>query len=313
MAAALAVSACTGGSSGRNAAMTESETSTDDDAGSMGSGIPEDTGRSGSATGGTDAHVSTTDTGPQDTVGNDNDDDDNDDDNDSGATSGGELGDWLLTIDNAAAPPSLVRINVATGAGEARCVLPGASTFNSLMLAPDGTLFVHNATQARIDRVDPCDCGFAIVGSTSAGPLKIGPDGEDGMFGIDSGLNALFAIDASTGLANPVGPLGVDVSGSAITFSEALPGLMAIDDANNQLYSVDTQTGAASLIATLSISVTTPGFAYRRLDDTLYVCQADVLYTLGADSGILTPVGPIGLVGDCTSLAAPRRPDACLD
>lgn len=245
-----------------------------------------------------------------DATGSESDATDTDDTDDTTDTVPGQ---WLLTIDDTADPPELVRIDGTTGVGEAICVLPGASSFNSLALTRDGTLYVHNVTLSRIERVDPCDCGFQIVGPTSVGPLHIALGPGDDLLGIEATLDATYRVDVQTGLAHAIGPLGLDFGGSAVTWSDALGGPYAVDDSTSQLYSLDLQTGSATLVATLSQAVATPGLAHRAADDVLYLCEDDTLYELSPASGLLTEIGPIGLAGACTSLTAPYVAEPCLE
>ncbi len=59
--------------------------------------------------------------------------------------------------------------------------------------------------------------------------------------------------------------------------------------------------------------VTDPGLAVHPNDDALYVCDADTLFGLDPATGLLTPIGPLGLQGACRTLAAPQTAVACVD
>ena len=283
--------------------------------------------------GGGTANTGTSTPGQTDDADDDDDDDDDDDtmstddgtssptstgtgdDGASSSTGSPASGDWLLTIDNTAAPPTLVRIDITTGLGETVCPLPGSASYSSLAFARDGSLYVHNSAAGRIERVDPCDCGFQIVGPTSTAALEIAVDADDGLLGTDATLDALYALDAETGLANALGPVGLDLVGAALTWSDKLPlpGPFLIDDTNNQLHSLDVRTGMATLRATLTQMVTSPGLAYHPTLDAMFVCDTNTLYELDVTTGMMTSVGNIGLTGNCTSLTAPRSAQACLD
>jgi hypothetical protein len=88
-------------------------------------------------------------------------------------SAGGEPGDWLLTVDRGSSPPRLVKAGLAGGSVEV-CALPASTDYTSLAFARDGTLYGHNAAQARIDVIDPCTCSFQLVGLTSLGPIALG-------------------------------------------------------------------------------------------------------------------------------------------
>jgi hypothetical protein len=234
---------------------------------------------------------------------------------DSGSTSaGGEPGDWLLTVDRASSPPRLVKVGLAGGPVDV-CALPASQDYTSIAFARDGTLYGHNATQARIDVIDPCTCSFQIVGPTSLGPVALGLAGigDDGLLGLDPALDALVRVDVQTGLGAVIGPLGYLFEGSALAWSDALLQPYAVEGSNDYLYTVDPSTGAATPLQPLSPGVTDPGLAVHPNDDALYVCDADTLYGLDPGTGMMTEIGPLGLQGACRTLAAPQTAVACVD
>lgn len=235
---------------------------------------------------------------------------------DTGSTSTGpgEPGDWLLTVDRGSNPPRLVKVGLRGGPVEV-CVLAASVDYTSLVFARDGTLYGHNAAQGRIDVIDPCTCSFQIVGPTSLGPLALGLAGvgDEGLLGLDAGLDALVRVDAATGLGAVVGPLGYIFEGSAIAWSDALGQPYAVEGANDYLYSVDPSTGAATPLVPLVPGVTEPGLAAHPNGDDLYVCDGDVLYGLDPGTGALSMIGALGLGGACRTLAAPQTAVACVD
>jgi hypothetical protein len=229
-------------------------------------------------------------------------------------TAGGEPGDWLLTVDRGSSPPRLVKAGLAGGPVEV-CALPASVDYTSLAFARDGTLYGHNAAQARIDVIDPCTCSFQIVGPTSLGPiaLSLGAMSDEGLLGLDPTLDALVRVDVETGLGTVIGPLGVLFEGSAIAWSDVAQLPYAVEGSTDSVYSIDPSTGAATLLQPLSVGITDPGLAAHPSDDALYLCDADTLYGLDVGTGALTEIGPLGLQGACRTLAAPQTAVDCVD
>jgi hypothetical protein len=225
---------------------------------------------------------------------------------------GGDPGAWLVTVDNAASPSALVRQDLDTGATTSVCTFPNGTVYGSIEFARDGTLYGHNVGQSRIDTINPCNCGFQVVGPTSVGPLVLAVDADDGMLAIEPALDALVSVDLQTGLANVIGGLGLDFGGTAAAWSDNLTGVYAIDDTTDTLYAVSETTGLASTTVALSQDVTTPGLAVHP-DGTFYACNGASLYELDTFTGELTQVGTLDLAGACTNLTAPRTAVACLD
>lgn len=233
---------------------------------------------------------------------------------DSTSAGGGEPGDWLLTVDRGSSPPRLVKVGLAGGPVEV-CALPASVDYTSLAFARDGTLYGHNALQARIDVIDPCNCSFQIVGPTSLGPIALGLAGmgDDALLGLDPALDALVRVDPATGLGTAVGPLGYFFEGSALAWSDPLQQPYAIEGSNDYLYTVDPLTGAATPLHPLLPGVTDPGLAVHPNDDALYVCDGNAFYGLDPSTGMLTEIGSLGLAGACRTLAAPQTAVSCVD
>lgn len=232
----------------------------------------------------------------------------------TGDTSAGEPGDWLLTVDRGSSPPRLVKVGLTGGPVEV-CPLPASVDYTSLAFARDGTLYGHNATQGRIDVIDPCNCSFQIVGPTSLGALALGiaAMGDEGLLALDPALDALVRVDVQTGLGTVIGPLGYLFEGSAIAWSDPLQLPYAVEGSNDYLYTIDPSTGAATPLHPLVPGVTDPGLAVHPNDDALYLCDADTLYGLDPSTGAMSMIGPLGLTGACRTLAAPQTAVACVD
>ncbi len=307
---ALLVGACGGGSDDSDDANT-SPTSGPTTGPTSTAG---DSPTGGDATDATDgpmatSNASATMTGPMATT-NDTADDTTADDTTTGV--GGDPGQWLLTVDNGASPPELVRQDLMTGTTEMVCAFPNGTVYDSIAFTRDGTLYAHNAGQSRIDTINPCNCGFQVVGPTSTGPLVLTTDADDGMYAIEPTLDAFVRVDLQTGLANVVGGLGVDFGGVGAAWSDNLTGVYAIDDTTDQIFSIAEETGIATLTVALSQDVTNAGLAVHP-DGTFYACNGTTLYEVDSFSGEMTQVASMSLTGTCTNLTAPRTGIACLD
>jgi hypothetical protein len=222
----------------------------------------------------------------------------------------------LITIDEGARPTTLVRIDPETGQGTPVCQLAPGSAYNTTTFSREDVLFAHNEGLARIERIDPCDCGFQIVGPTDMPILELteGPPAmEPKLIGIAPSTSAFVEIDPNTGLANAVGPLGLVIAQPAIAWSDADAVAYAIDGELDRLLIIDTDTGLATDVAPLGTDLTTPGLEVLPSSGTLYACSGDDLYTIDRTSGEIANIGAIGLTSPCNDLAAPRQAIACLE
>ncbi len=259
---------------------------------------------SGSGPASTSSGPSATDTGPLDSSSGDS--------GSSETSAGGEPGDWLLTVDNGTSPPRLTRVDLDGGSVSA-CGLATSVNYNSIALTRDGTLYGHNAAASRLDRINPCDCSFQIVGSTSLGTISLGLDATDGLLGIYPTLDALVEVDPQTALASIVGPVGAPFESASLAWSDLAGQPYAVEASTDSLYAVDVTTGAATLLHTLTADLINPGLAVHPNDDALYLCDGNSLYRVDPGSGALMMLGGLGLMGSCTTLTAPQAALACID
>jgi hypothetical protein len=234
----------------------------------------------------------------------------------SGTTTGDEAASVLITIDEGARPTTLVRIDPETGQGTPVCQLAPGSAYNTTTFSREDVLFAHNEGLARIERIDPCNCGFQIVGATDLPTLELteGLSAADPkLIGIAPGTSAFVEINPNTGLANAIGPLGVLIVQPAIAWSDADATVYAIDGELDRLLTIDIATGLATDVAPLGTDLTTPGLEVLPSSGTLYACSGDDLYTIDGASGEVERIGAIGLTSPCNDLAAPRQAIACLE
>lgn len=303
---ALLVAACPGDDDvGGGTAATSSASPTGTDTGTSAAGDD------GSGTPTTGGPASTTTSSPTTTAPTGS---------DSGSPTGGDTttagtgdpGHYLLTVDTAASPPALVRIDLDAVGTAVVCEFPNNVTYNSVIFSRDGTLYGHNQGQARLDTINPCNCGFQLVGPTSAGALVLTLGGEDELYALEPGLDAFLEVDLDTGLANVLGPLAIDFVGVGAAWSDNLTGVYAVNDADDALYAIDDQTGMASQTVGLGLDVTTPGLAVHP-DGDFWLCSGSTLHQLDPLTGIPTEAGALTLAGACSNLTAPQTSISCLD
>jgi hypothetical protein len=221
----------------------------------------------------------------------------------------------LVTIDNAASPPALVVIDPSDASTTETCALGPSADYDAIVFTRDGDFLAHNLTGDRIELVDPCDCGFVVLGTTDVGSLEMTVDAQDGLIGITLDLDAYISVDPATGLANLLGPLGVDLDAGAIAWSDATAQAHVLDATADQLYVLDTRTGALTNAVPVLTDLVLPAMdALGPADaEILYVCDGTTLYTIDPVTAALTTVGSLALTGACTTLGAPREAIACLE
>ena len=222
---------------------------------------------------------------------------------------------WIVTVDDQTNPNRLVRIDVETGAGDEVCKLNNNDGYNTSTFNRDGFLFAHNFTHARIEIINPCTCEIQIVGNTGVGNLPgITADQALGLYGIEVNQDNFVDVNTDNGVATIVGPLNVNFGTGGLTWSDVEQAPYAINGSVDILYKIDTQSGNAEAIADLSYDFGTVGIELHPANEMIYACSnADMLFSIDPDTGVVTPIGPIGLTGACDNLAAPWKPVACLD
>jgi len=243
----------------------------------------------------------------------------------TGGGGGGGAGPlYLVSIDHAASPSTLLKIDAATGTGQVVCSLPQSvdginyhsSTFNR-----NDTLYGSNYQSGSLDIIDPCTCAITPLGQTGYGTIPgITADYAVGLYGIEVTNDLLLALDPNTAAGTQVGPLGVDFGTSGATWSDQLDGgsggLYGINGTTNQLYTINRNTGAATAVADISgLTFGSVGIELLPGNGVIYACTTDaVLYTVDGTSGAATAIGSgMGHVGACNNLAAPWKPVPCLE
>lgn len=118
-----------------------------------------------------------------------------------------------------------------------------------------------NGQGSRLWRVDPVSLTKTLVGPIDQAPGIISMDFDDDgrLYGLDSVLDALVAIDKTSGAAALIGSLGISTGGmiSSLAFD---PGSQTwylgaiVAGAFGQLYTVDPLTGQTQYLSTLSIA-----------------------------------------------------------
>jgi hypothetical protein len=231
---------------------------------------------------------------------------------------------YLVSIDHAASPSVLLKVDVATGVGKVACTLPNnvdAINYHSTTFSRTGTLFASNYQDAHIDKIDPCTCEVTPVGPTGFASIPgITVNKGPGLYGIETTADILLDIDTTTGQGTKLGDLGFDFTTSGATWSDALNdnqgGLYAISGATNSLHSISHMTGGATALTPITgVTFGSVGIEMHSANGIIYACTNDaVLYAIDPVTGAATGIGTgMGHVSDCNNLAAPWQPVACLD
>ncbi|MBW2457365.1 MAG: hypothetical protein JRI68_22850 [Deltaproteobacteria bacterium] len=231
---------------------------------------------------------------------------------------------YLVSIDHAASPSTLLKIDVATGSSQVACSLPSgvdAVNYHSSTFNRDGTLYGSNYQSGSLDIIDPCSCAVTPLGQTGYGTIPgITADYAVGLYGIEVTNDLLLALDPNTAAGSQVGPLGVDFGTSGATWSDQLDGgnggLYGINGPSNQLFTIHRTTGAASpLVFITGLTFSSVGIELHPGDGVIYACTDDArLYTINPGNGAATAIGNgMGHVAVCNNLAAPWKPVPCLE
>ena len=220
---------------------------------------------------------------------------------------------YLLSINNTT--DTLEKIDVQTGMGTDLCELDIAIGYPSLTFSRDNVLFASRGGTA-LDVIDPCTCEVTPVASYGgySGVNGITSDQGLNLFGVASTQDAFITISTSVGLAQSVGPLGVDFGSSGATWSEDDQTVYAINSSDDVLYEITPETGVATMIAPLSLPFGTVGIEMHPDNGVLYACSSDaILLEVDTMTGEVTEIGHTGQEGSCSNLAAPWKVVPCLE
>jgi VCBS repeat-containing protein len=192
----------------------------------------------------------------------------------------------------------LVTVDPATGLATPVGGFGVPQTF-SVAAAPDGTLWTvvnpFNASLARLARVNPANGLATPVGSptwTGSPIIALEADAANNLYGA-SFNGGLYRLDATTGAATLIGPLGF-FNAQDLAFDPA--GRPWALDGGSNLFRVDPATGASAFVAHVTgLSGQAIGLMIHPGTGTLYVTTAgSILYTVDPATGQATPVGPFG-------------------
>ena len=220
----------------------------------------------------------------------------------------------LVTVEHGLTPPRLFLVDPSNATTQELCRLAPTAVYDSITFRDDGRLWAHNLTGDNIEVIDPCDCGFQVVGQTGVAGLEMTVDADGGLVGITSAPDAYVEIAPATGTANLVGGVGFVVGDVSIAWSAETETHFLVDAVADQLRVVDPLQAITGEPIPIGGDLSDPGFDAIPGDRSgLYVCSADSLYQLQPRDGGLVLLGSLGMTGPCTTLAGPRTPVACLE
>ena len=209
----------------------------------------------------------------------------------------------------------LLKIDVDTGETTSICTL-AYQTYPSLTFSRENVLFASRMGSS-LDIIDPCTCEITSVGSYGgfSGVNGITSDFGLNLFGVANMQDEFITISTTEGLAESVGPLGINFGSTGATWSEADQGVYAIDATTDALYTLSPETGAATLVADLDKPFgITVGIEMHPGNGVIYACSDDAhLLSVDPATGHVTDIGPMEQSGFCTTLAAPWQPVDCID
>lgn len=231
---------------------------------------------------------------------------------DTDSTTGDGTTTMLLSVDLGVSPPALFKLDLEGADSGVQCQLAPGLNVDGAEFVEDGSLWLHDADNDRILDVDPCSCGFQIVGASDVDALEFTVDGRGALHGAAPGLSAYVTVNPATGAASIEATLGITFDDGAVTWSEDENMLLVVDAVNNQLFRFDTETTMLSAPTTVVPDVTDPGMTTVPQTQEVFLCSGTTLYSLDTATGAATSVGATSMTGPCTTLAAPRSDLACL-
>lgn len=241
-----------------------------------------------------------------------------------GSTGGGSTGDpvqegmWLTMLEDTSSPTRLYKIDLETGAGTLLCSLDTNDDYNTSTFSRDGKLFTANASTKNLEIIDPCTCKRTVVGPTKVDALPgITADQALGLYGMDTTLDNLVALNTDTGNATVIGALGINWGTGGLTWSDVLKDTYAINGTDDKLYTINHLTGKATSLIQTNYNFGSVGIEWHPKTGEIYACSNPAeLLLVSEKTGEVTVVGPMNLenkAAHCDNLAAPWVPVPCVD
>ncbi|MEM7154628.1 MAG: hypothetical protein AAF799_17400 [Myxococcota bacterium] len=224
---------------------------------------------------------------------------------------------WLVHIGNVDGQRHLFHIDIETAEATDVCVLTDAETGQpysgqspSVTFSRDDRLLFSSNTG--LWEFELPSCIATHVGEFGYSQVwGISPDEGNDLYGLDALTDQLIHIDAQTGQATAVGPLGQDWTTLGGTWNEVEQRLYGINASTDALYEIDQLTGMGVLANALPLDFEYVGVEFHPLTEQIYACTSSrQLYRLEAD-GSLTDLGDMGLPG-CNNLGAPWSTEVVL-
>ena len=231
----------------------------------------------------------------------------------SDATEPSGAGLYLVSVDYYGT--DLFKIDAETGDTTPICTLD-FSTYPSLTFSRENVLYASRSGNS-LDIIDPCTCEITSVGSYGgySGVNGITSDFGLNLFGVANTQDEFIAISSVNGVAEGLGPLGLNFGSTGATWSEEDQSVYAIDATTDALYTISPESGQASLITELDTPFgITVGIEMHPGNGVIYACSDDAhLLTVDPVTGEVSDLGPMLHSAFCTNLAAPWQPVECLE
>jgi hypothetical protein len=218
---------------------------------------------------------------------------------------------YLLTIDDATAAASLVKVGLAPILAEEVCSLPAGNNYVSTTVTRDGDILSYSAVLNSIQRIDPCSCTVSDA-MPGLGNMRIGGGPDDQLHALVVATGDAYTLDVDAMTSSLLGPSGQMFGNGAIAWNDAQAGLYVVNADTDQLFFFSPGGAGNSLVGSLGIDVLSAGLTYHHGDARLYMCtQTGQLWTVDVAQGAATEIGAVGF-SQCDNLAAAYAPVACI-
>jgi hypothetical protein len=178
------------------------------------------------------------------------------------------------------------------------------SNATSATFRSDGLAFVADSGHYRLLLLDPCTGATRTIGDTSAGVLcgiSWGPGGH--LYGLDATAGNLVRLDRANGAADPVGPLGLELSTCGLAWDCLADELVGLDGRTGRAFRVDASSGVAYDAVETEVEFVTVGVEFDPRDSTLLAINGTSLYRVNPTTGSAEELGSPSGTGRWDDLA----------
>lgn len=200
----------------------------------------------------------------------------------------------LLSIDTNA--DEIYSINPNNGDTTAIGAISGDFKINSMDVSESGISIVHDHQNKQLWELNVCTGDINAFPNSnpniSTCGIAFGPYNK--FYGLDTSNDQLVEYSTQTGIATPIGPLGIAIGSCGLTYDCSENRLIGANATTGEIFSIDPNTGAAFDLIQTQVPFQSVGVEFDHASGLLLASTKTELYSVDVQNGDTTLIGPLG-------------------